>query len=130
MTVDTIKSGNRMNSLRVQRLPTRGGRVGRPKTNPILHVEGSGSRKCVPEATLPAEGRQLVTRPVSWLGVRPRARLPAEAVASWAVVPPHSCGAAPDLNRLPEHRVRRRSYARHRAQSTRAARSCTLDDSA
>src|ERR1700722_9327729 len=103
--------------------------AGSLKRKPDHSQMGIGLQESVPEATLPAEGRQLMTRPVSWLGVRPRARLPAEAVASWAVVPPHSCGAAPDLNRLPEHRVRRRSYARHRAQSTRAARSCTLDNS-
>src|SRR3984957_15513049 len=102
---------------------------GTEKSPDDSRIEGSGFRKFVPEATLPAEGRQLMTRPVSWLGVRPRARLPAEAVASWAVVPPHSCGAAPDLNRLPEHRVRRRSYARHRVQSTRASQKCTLDHS-
>src|SRR5579863_6037586 len=120
-----------MNSLRVQRLPARAEeRSSGQKKNPTpRESRARASGKIVPEATLPAEGRQLVTRPVSWLGVRPRARLPAEAVASWAVVPPHSCGAAPDLNRLPVHRVRRRSYARHRAQSTRAARSYTLDDS-
>src|ERR1700722_13330764 len=108
-----------MNSLRVRSAADAAEmtRLLRKKPDPS-RIEGSGFRKFVPEATLPAEGRQLMTRPVSWLGVRPRARLPAEAGASWAVVPPHSCGAAPDLNRLPVHRVRRRSYARHRVQLT------------
>ncbi len=46
------------------------------KRNPTL-ANGIGLQESVPEATLPAEGRQLMTRPVSWLGVRPRARLPA-----------------------------------------------------
>src|ERR1700676_1773666 len=103
-----------MNSLRVRSAADAAKivRLSEKKPDPS-RIEGSGFRKIVPEATLPAEGRQLVTRPVSWLGVHPRARLPAEAVASWAVVPPHSCGAAPDFNRLPEHRVRRKRYARH-----------------
>ena len=70
-------SENRMNSLRVQRLPARGGASGAKKKPDPSRIEGSGFRKIVPEATLPAEGRQLMTRPVSWLGVRPRARLPA-----------------------------------------------------
>src|SRR6266852_8446848 len=105
-----------MNSLRVRSAAGAAEMVGRvPGKSPIPRVsKDRASGKIVPEATLPAEGRHLVTRPVSWLGVHPRARLPAEAVASWAVVPPHSCGAAPDFNRLPEHRVRRKRYARHR----------------
>jgi hypothetical protein len=60
-------------------------------------------------AALPAEGKPFrFTRPVSWLWVHPRTRLPAFAVALWVLVTLHSCGAAPDLHRLPVDRVSRK----------------------
>src|SRR6516162_3305350 len=59
-------------------------------------------------AALPAEGKPFrFARPVSWLWVHPWTRLPAFAVALWVLVTLHSCGAAPELHRLPIDRVSR-----------------------
>jgi hypothetical protein len=62
-------------------------------------------------ATLPAEGNSLYKLGrSSGLGIILGPAFPLAQWLMWVFVIPHSCGAAPDSNRLPEHRVDERVW--------------------
>ncbi len=65
----------------------------------------------MPEATLPAEGKRLI-HPAGLLAWGSSFGPPSLDGGKWAVVSPHSCGAAPVFHRLPEHRMVRRLATR------------------